>query len=151
MQGTKVYLQCVCVLYRGIRIGRCFPVKSLKLNLNEISPKIREDLGFFIVLFCGLLRGYFCNMEIYEAIRQMKEKSERGEVFSFAFMSYSYERNKSQGIIKIEHARLRKQSTLETNRFADYMLNFIDTDTLEYGMCWQMLLLEFDGNELELT
>ena len=78
-------------------------------------------------------------MEIYEAIRRMKEKSERGEVFSFAF------------IVKVEHARLRKQSTLETNRFADYMLNFIDADTLEYGMCWQILLLEFDGNELELT
>ena len=90
-------------------------------------------------------------MEIYEAIRRMKEKSVRGEVFSFAFMSYSYERNKSQGIVKVEHARLRKQSTLETNRFADYMLNFIDADTLEYGMCWQILLLEFDGNELELT
>ena len=66
-------------------------------------------------------------------------------------MSYSDERNKSQGIVKVEHARLRKQSTLETNRFADYMLNFIDTDTLEYGMCWQILLLEFEGNELELT
>lgn len=90
-------------------------------------------------------------MEIYDAIRRMKEKSERGEAFSFAFMSYSYERNKSNGIIKIEHAKLRKQSTLENNRFADYMLNFIDMDTLEYGMCWQILLLEFDGNELELT
>ena len=90
-------------------------------------------------------------MNVFQAIDEMRQLSSEGKSFSFSFMSYSYERNKSQGIVKVEHARLRKQSTLETNRFADYMLNFIDADTLEYGMCWQILLLEFDGNELELT
>lgn len=80
----------------------------------------------------------------------MRAISEQGGNFSFAFMSYSYERRKSDGIVKIEHARLRKQSRKESNRFADYMLNFIDLDTMEYGMCWQPLLLEFNGNELEL-
>ncbi|KAA6322785.1 hypothetical protein EZS27_027707 [termite gut metagenome] len=90
-------------------------------------------------------------MDVYEAIRRMREKSEQGETFSFSFMSYSYERGASTGIVKVEHARLRKQSTKEKNRFADYMLNFVDTDTAEYGMCWQLLLLEFDGHELELS
>lgn len=80
----------------------------------------------------------------------MRACSERGESFSFAFMSYSYERRKSNGIVKIEHARLRKQSRKENNRFTDYMLNFIDLDTMEYGMFWQPLLLEFNGYELEL-
>lgn len=80
----------------------------------------------------------------------MRRCSECGENFSFAFMSYSYERRKSGGIVKIERARLRKQSRKENNRFADYMLNFIDLDTMEYGMCWQPLLLEFNGHELEL-
>jgi hypothetical protein len=65
-------------------------------------------------------------------------------------MSYSYERRKSGGIVKIERARLRKQSRKENNRFADYMLNFIDLDTMDYEMCWQPLLLEFNGHELEL-
>lgn len=81
----------------------------------------------------------------------MRACSERGESFSFSFMSYSYERRKSDGIVKIEHARLRRQSRKENNRFADYMLNFMDLDTLEYGMCWQPLLLEFNGEELELS
>lgn len=80
----------------------------------------------------------------------MRRKTEQGECFSFSFMSFSYERRKSDGIIKIERAKLRKQSRKEKNRFADYMLNFIDMDTMEYGMCWQPLLLEFDGHELEL-
>lgn len=81
----------------------------------------------------------------------MRACSERGESFSFSFMSYSYERRKSDGIVKIEHARLRRQSRKENNRFADYMLNFMDLDTMEYGMCWQPLLLEFNGEELELS
>ena len=89
-------------------------------------------------------------MEVYEAINEMRRCSECEESFSFAFMSYSYERRKSGGIVKIERARLRKQSRKENNRFADYMLNFIDLDTMEYGMCWQPLLLEFNGHELEL-
>jgi len=90
-------------------------------------------------------------MDVYEAIRQMRIKSEKGETFSFAFMSYSYERGKSDGVVKVENARLRKQSTKEKNRFADYMLNYTDLDTMDYGSCWQMLLLEFNGNELELN
>jgi hypothetical protein len=81
----------------------------------------------------------------------MREKSEKGETFSFSFMTYSYERDTSSGVVKVEHARLRKQSTKEKNRFADYMLNFVDTDTAEYGMCWQILLLEFDKQDLELS
>lgn len=89
-------------------------------------------------------------MKVYEAISEMRAKTERGESFSFAFMSYSYERRKSDGVVKVERAKLRKQSRQENNRFADYMLNYIDVDTLEYGMCWQPLLLEFDGHELEL-
>lgn len=90
-------------------------------------------------------------MKVYDAINEMRACSERGESFSFSFMSYSYERRKSDGIVKIEHARLRRQSRKENNRFADYMLNFIDLDTMEYGMCWQPLLLEFNGEELELS
>lgn len=80
----------------------------------------------------------------------MRRRSERGESFSFAFMSYSCERRKSEGVVKVERARLRKQSRKENNRFADYMLNYTNLDTMDNGMCWQPLLLEFDGNELEL-
>jgi len=90
-------------------------------------------------------------MDVYEAIRQMRAKSEQGETFSFAFMSYSYERGKSDGIVKVENARLRKQSTKDKNRFADFMLNYYNLDTMENGSCWQMLLLEYEGQELELN
>lgn len=90
-------------------------------------------------------------MKVYEAIEQMRALSERGESFSFSFMSFSYERRKSDGVVHVERARLRKQCTKKQNRFADYMLNYYDMDTVEDGRCWQPLLLEFNGIELELS
>ncbi|TCO88167.1 hypothetical protein EV202_12750 [Bacteroides heparinolyticus] len=89
-------------------------------------------------------------MDLYKAIEEMRRLSSEGKSFSFSFMSYSYERRKSDGVVTINKARLRKQSRKDTNRFADYMLNFIDLHTMEYGMCWQPLLLSFNGEEIEL-
>ena len=74
-------------------------------------------------------------MNVFQAIDEMRQLSSEGKSFSFSFMSYSYERRKSDGVITVNNARLRKQSHKENNRFADYMLNFINLDTMEYGMC----------------
>lgn len=89
-------------------------------------------------------------MNVFQAIDEMRRLSAEGKSFSFSFMSYSYERRKSEGIVVVDRARLRKQGRKENNRFADYMLNFTNLDTMEYGACWQPLLLSFNDNELEL-
>lgn len=89
-------------------------------------------------------------MEVYEAIKKMKIMSEKGIPFSVSFMSYSYVRDLSHGMTTIEHAKLRSANRLEHNRFRDYMLNFVDLDTLENKSCWQILLMEFNGEMLEL-
>lgn len=90
-------------------------------------------------------------MKVFEAIEEMRRLTAEGKSFSFAFMSYSYERRKSGGMVTVCNARLRKQSRKENNRFADYMLNYTDLDTMEPGCCWQPLLLELNGEELKLT
>lgn len=90
-------------------------------------------------------------MNVFRAIDEMRRLTSEGKSFSFSFMSYSYERRKSDGVVTVNNARLRKQSRKENNRFADYMLNFINLDTMEYGMCWQPLLLTFNDEELELS
>jgi hypothetical protein len=84
------------------------------------------------------------------AIEQMRKLSARGSHFSFAFMSFSMDKRKSAGIIEIRRARLRKQSTEEQNKFAGVMLNYFDLDTNEYGQCYQPLLMELNGQRLEL-
>lgn len=89
-------------------------------------------------------------MNIYTAIEEMRRLSERRESFSFSFMSYSHTRRKSDGVMTVRRARLCKQSRKERNRYADYMLNYIDLDTGERASCWQPLLLTFNDEELEL-
>lgn len=90
-------------------------------------------------------------MTVYEAIAEMRRLTAAGQSFSFAFMSYSYTKHSSEGFVQVARARLSKQSTKATNRFADYMLNYVDLDTLQTRRCWQPLLLELNGIPLELT
>ncbi len=89
-------------------------------------------------------------MTVYEAIREMKELTDKGQTFSFSFMSYSIDKNKSHGIVTIEHAKLRASNRKERTRYNDYLLNFVDMDTFEEKSCWQPLLLEFNGKTLDL-
>jgi hypothetical protein len=90
-------------------------------------------------------------MDIYEAIKKMRELSGKGLSFSFAFMSYNRTKDKSDGIVEVRKARLRKQSTVEQNKNADIMLNYFDLETNEYGQCYQPLLMEFNGQRLVLS
>ncbi|MDR0939908.1 MAG: hypothetical protein LBN29_11285 [Mediterranea sp.] len=90
-------------------------------------------------------------MTVYEAIAEMRRRSREGGSFSFTFMSYSRDRRSSDGVTRVERARLLPGSDPKANRFADHMLNYVDLDTLERRSCWQPLLLELDGEDLELT
>lgn len=90
-------------------------------------------------------------MDVFEAIKKMRELTGKGIPFSFSFMSYSMDKNKSDGIIEVSKAKLRKQSKIEDNRFADIMINYYDVESHEYGQCYQPLLLEFNGVSLELN
>ena len=96
---------------------------------------------------CRYLRA----MNVFEAIRQMKVLTDKGKTFSFSFMSYSIDKNKSHGIVTVEHAKLRAGNRKDRTRYNDYLLNFVDMDTLEEKTCWQPLLLEFNGIMLELN
>ncbi|MDR1436709.1 MAG: hypothetical protein LBI65_01185 [Candidatus Symbiothrix sp.] len=90
-------------------------------------------------------------MDVYRAISEMRKLSQRGLSFSFAFMSFSMTSRKSEGYVEVRRARLRKQSTTEQNRFAGIMLNYFDLDANDYGRCYQPLLMEFNGQKLELN
>ena len=90
-------------------------------------------------------------MDVYAAIKQMRALSSAGKSFQFSFMSYSEDRGTSHGIVEVRSARLRKQSTLDQNVNADMMLNYVDMDTNECKMCYQILLMEFNGVSLDLN
>ena len=107
--------------------------------------------GLFFVLFRMIMCRYLRVMNVFEAIRQMKVLTDKGQTFSFSFMSYSIDKNKSHGIVTVEHAKLRAGNRKDRTRYNDYLLNFVDMDTLEEKTCWQPLLLEFNGIMLELN
>jgi hypothetical protein len=90
-------------------------------------------------------------MDVYSAIARMRELSQRNQTFSVQFMSLSMERGKSHGIVEVPRCILRKQSTVEQNKYADIMLNYFDMDTKEYGQMYQPLLMEMNGVQLELN
>jgi len=90
-------------------------------------------------------------MDVYEAIRKMRALSKAGVPFSFGFMSYSEDRGTSHGIVEVQHARLRKQSSTDDDKNADIKLNYFNLDTCDYGSCYQPLLLEFNGERLVLS
>lgn len=89
-------------------------------------------------------------MDVYEAIKRMRDFTAKGIPFSFSFMSYSETTGKSHGIVEVRKARLNKQSTIDQNKNADIMLNFMDLETNRNGRCYQPLLMELNGQKLEL-
>lgn len=89
-------------------------------------------------------------MDVFKAIEEMRRLSALRESFSFSYMSYSIARRKSEGIVTVRRARLCKQERKERNRYADYMLDYMDLDTGERHRCWQPLLMAFNNEELEL-
>lgn len=90
-------------------------------------------------------------MDVFEAIKQMKVMTDKGKPFSFSFMSYSMDKHKSHGIVTVENAKLRAGNRKERTRYNDYMLNYVDLDTLQERTCWVPLLMEFNGNMLNLN
>lgn len=93
----------------------------------------------------------FVIMKVYDAIRQMEELTRAGKTFSFSFMSYSYDKNVSHGPVTVLNAKLLPSNRKERNQYSDYMLRYRDMDTYEDKMCWQPLLLEFNGEQLDLV
>lgn len=87
-------------------------------------------------------------INIWDAIREMRQISKKQGAFSMTFMSYSRTRGKSDGIVEIQNARLRHQDT-PGGEFSDYMLNYVDIDTGEAYHFWQPCLMYF--NNLKVT
>ena len=90
-------------------------------------------------------------MTVYEAIAEMRRLSDKRIAFSFSYMSYSMDRRTSHGIVTVPRATLRKQSTKETNKHADHLLNYFDLSVMENRQCWQPLIMTFNNESLELN
>ncbi len=89
-------------------------------------------------------------MDLYEAIKEMRRLTAEGKSFSFTFMSYNSSLGKSDGIVAVNHARLRKRECKEHHQDADFVEAYLDLDTMEPRRFYQPLLMTFNGEKVVL-
>ena len=89
-------------------------------------------------------------MDVYKAIDQMRVISQRGGEFSFTFMSYSETTGKSNGPVQVDRARLRVRPSVDKNKNAEIMEAYSNLSTGEARQFYQPLLMEFNGQKVEL-
>ncbi len=102
------------------------------------------------VLSPGQRCAYICNMDLYAAIKQMRELSDRKVPFSLAFMSCATSTQSSQGIVDVRHARLRPRPQANDNRLTELLEEYVDLDTGEARQFYRPLLLIFNGQKVVL-
>lgn len=89
-------------------------------------------------------------MDLYEAIKQMRAMSEKGQSFSLSFMSCNISQGRSDGVVNVAHARLRARESIEHNRYAEMMEAYTNLDTMENRHFYQPLLMTFNGEKVTL-
>lgn len=89
-------------------------------------------------------------MNLYEAIREMRRISAEKGVFSFSFMSYNSAAQRSDGVVIVRRARLLKRETIKHHKNAEIVEAFIDLDTMQPKRFYQILLMSFNGQKVNL-
>lgn len=83
-------------------------------------------------------------MTVYEAIRQMRERTSQKRPFAMSYMSYSRQKGESHGEVEVEHALLVKNPKTDDEDVRNFMLTYRDLDTQEVRHFWQPLLMSFN-------
>ncbi len=89
-------------------------------------------------------------INIFDALHQMREISDRGETFSLRHRKYDRHRNVGGDLAIIPHARMRPQAKDEQIVDAGRKLFYTDNDTGEPRVCWHCLIMEFNGKRVTL-
>jgi hypothetical protein len=90
-------------------------------------------------------------IDLFDAIKEMRKLSSEGKNFSFIHATYDRSRQISNGMRKVEAAYLRPAARGEDNEFADFKLFYYDLDIRKNRNCWQVLLMYFNGKKCILN
>ena len=85
---------------------------------------------------------------LWNAIADMREKSAQGLTFSMKFRKWDRQRGRGGELVTINAARLRPKAKDEDIANASHKLFFTDTETCRALNCWQILIMEYDGQEI---
>lgn len=89
-------------------------------------------------------------IQVYDAIREMERLSEAGDEFSFSFYKYNRETRTGGDLVRISRARLRRKTPDDVIAHSSYKLFFYDIDGRRPRVCWQVLIVEFNGRKCTL-
>ena len=90
-------------------------------------------------------------MTAYEAIKEMRKLSAAGKSFSFSHGTYNRETQTSEGIREVPNAILRPAAKEDDVENSDHKLFYTDQDIKKPRVCWQPLIISFNGNPVRLT
>jgi len=90
-------------------------------------------------------------IDLYEAIRQMRKLTQQGQSFSFSHATYNRDRQSSDGIRIVRKAILRPAAKGDDVANADYKLFYLDQEINQNRVCWQSLLMYFEGKKVILN
>ncbi|HWK58109.1 MAG TPA: hypothetical protein VNQ80_12255 [Parapedobacter sp.] len=89
-------------------------------------------------------------MELYAAIREMRQLTKIGKPFSFSFMSYDRTRQRTDGIVTVNSARLRARGHDQYNQHAQLQEEYLDLNTNEPRRFWHCCLMTFNGQRVHI-
>lgn len=90
-------------------------------------------------------------IDVYEAIEQMKRISLAGGTFSFKFRKWNRATRSGGDVVTVNAARIRPKASDEKIEYSSYKLYFTDTETGLARVCWQPLIIEFNGRRTVLN
>ena len=89
-------------------------------------------------------------ISLYQAIKEMRELSSRDQYFSFTHATYNRATRQTNGIREVKRARVRPAAKGDDIRNADFKLFYHDFFYHEDRVCWQPLIMFFNGKKVIL-
>lgn len=89
-------------------------------------------------------------IQLYDAIAEMDRLTKMGVSFSFSFYKYNRQTKVGGDLARISRARLRAKTSDVRIEHSSYKLFFEDLDSGLSRVCWQVLIVEFNGKECYL-
>ena len=90
-------------------------------------------------------------INLWEAVRQMRKLSSEDKTFSFSHATLDRERNQSHGVRYVHNARLRPAARKDDLTEADHKLFYYDEDLKEPRVCWQILIMSFENKTVVIN
>ncbi len=90
-------------------------------------------------------------IDLYKAIDEMRAITAAGGTFSFKHRKWNRHTGKGGDIMVVKSAKIRPKASDEAVENSSHKLYYTDTDSGQAKVCWQVLVVEFNGKRTVLN